>query len=82
MSGGEERIFLKTFIILPRITNSVELSTSFACEILSSYEGLLKTLVHTYLCVHVMCMYLYFDMNVESDNCSAFLHIQLHLFLF
>ena len=33
------------------------------------------------VCVHVMCIYQYFEMNVDSDTCSAFLHIQLHLFL-
>lgn len=64
------------------VTNSLELSASFACKILLSYEELFKILVHMCVCVHVMCVYLYFDMNVDSDNCSAFLHIQLHLFLF
>lgn len=57
------RIFLKTFIVLrflqvlSRITNSVELSASFACEILLSYEGLLKVLVH--MCVCVCACYVY-----------------------
>ena len=84
--GVKWRIFLKTFPILrllqvlPRVTNSVELSASFACKIFLSYEGLFKILVH--ICVCACYVYLYFDMKVDSDNCSAFLHIQLHLFLF
>lgn len=61
----------------------MELSASFACEILLSYKRILKILVC--VCVHVVCMHLcvypYFGMDVGSDTASSIIPLLISLIL-